>query len=83
MQDKARWIQPIVMSGFMAFMMTAVITYMNIGWVTDFVTRWLHAFAVAWPLAALAAFVALPASQRITRALLLQFDRANKPEDSR
>lgn len=74
MQDKARLIQPVVMSGFMTFMMTAVITYMNIGWVTDFVSRWLHAFAVAWPLAALAAFIALPISQRITRALLLRFN---------
>lgn len=74
MQDKARFIQPIVMSGFMAFMMTAVITYMNIGWVSDFGARWLHAFAVAWPLAALAAFIALPVSQRITRAILLRLD---------
>ena len=74
MPDKARFIQPVVMSGFMAFMMTAVITYMNIGWVTDFVSRWLHAFAVAWPLAALAAFIALPVSQRITRALLLRLN---------
>ena len=72
MQDKARLIQPVVMSGFMAFMMTAVITYMNIGWVPDFITRWLHAFVVAWPLAALAAFIALPVSQRITRAILLR-----------
>lgn len=74
MQNKARLIQPVVMSGFMALMMTAVITYMNIGWVADFVTRWLHAFAVAWPLAALAAFIALPVSQRITRAILLRLD---------
>lgn len=74
MQDKARVIQPIVMSGFMAFMMTAVITYMNIGWVADFVARWLHAFVVAWPLAALAAFIALPISQRITRAILIRLD---------
>ena len=74
MRDKARIIQPIVMSGFMAFMMTALITYMNIGWVADFVTRWLHAFVVAWPLAALAAFIALPISQRITRAILIRLD---------
>jgi hypothetical protein len=79
MQNKARFIQPVVMSGFMAFMMTAVITYINIGLVTDFVTRWLHAFAVAWPLAALAAFVALPISQRITRAILLRLDGLKQP----
>ncbi len=79
MQDKARLIQPVVMSGFMAFMMTAVITYMNIGLVADFIARWLHAFAVAWPLAALAAFIALPISQRITRALLLRFDGIKQP----
>ena len=76
MQNIARFIQPVVMSGFMAFMMTAVITYINIGLVTDFVTRWLHAFTVAWPLAALAAFIALPLSQRITRAILLRLDGA-------
>ena len=79
MQDKARFIQPVIMSGFMAFMMTAVITYMNIGGVPDFVIRWLHAFAVAWPLAALAAFIALPISQRITRTILLRLDGLKQP----
>ena len=79
MQDKALLIQPVVMSGFMAFMMTAVITYMNIGWVPDFITRWLYAFAVAWPLAALAAFIALPISQRITRAILLRLASLKQP----
>ena len=79
MQDKARYIQPVVMSGFMAFMMTAAITYMNIGLGTEFVTHWLHAFAVAWPMAALAASFALPLSQRITRAIVTRLDGLKQP----
>ncbi len=79
MQDKARFIQPVVMSGFMAFIMTAAVTYMNIGWEADFVTHWLHAFAVAWPMAALAAGLALPLSQRITRAIVTRLDGLKQP----
>ncbi|MBI3774587.1 MAG: DUF2798 domain-containing protein [Gammaproteobacteria bacterium] len=79
MQNKARFIQPVVMSGIMAFMMTAAITYMNLGGVADFVARWLHAFVIAWPIAALAASVALPLSQRITRTIVSRLDGFKQP----
>lgn len=50
----------------MAFFMTAVITFINLGLRPDFVRRWMIAYAVAWPFATLAAFVAVPVADRIT-----------------
>ena len=54
------------MAAIMAFLMTAVVTYINLGLPPDFLWRWMHAFLVAWPFATLAAFVAVPVSQRVT-----------------
>lgn len=73
MQIKPQHVQPVVMSGIMAFLMTAVITWLNLGFPPDFLSRWLHAFVVAWPLAALAAFIAIPIAQRATRRIVAAF----------
>jgi len=47
---------PILMSCYMAFMMTGLITYINTGVAGDFGWRWLHAFVIAWPIAAILVF---------------------------
>lgn len=70
MQIKPQHVQPVIMAGIMAFLMTAVITWLNLGFPADFVSRWLHAFVIAWPLAALAAFIAIPIAQRTTRRIV-------------
>ncbi len=66
MTGKARFIFPILMSGVMAFLMTALVTFLNLGFPPDFVARWLRAFAIAWPCAAVAAFIAIPLARRGT-----------------
>ena len=66
MEDKARFIQPVIVACIMAFLMTAVITYLNVGMPADFMRRWLVAFVVAWPLATVAAFIAIPVARRLT-----------------
>jgi hypothetical protein len=66
MPSKAAVIQPILMAGVMAFLMTALITYLNLGFPPDFVARWLHAFVIAWPAAATAAYIAIPIARRVT-----------------
>lgn len=70
MQIKPQHVQPVIMSGIMAFLMTAVITWLNLGLPADFLARWLHAFVVAWPLAAVAAFIAIPIAQRASRRIV-------------
>ena len=66
MEGKARFIQPVIVAAIMAFLMTAVITFINLGMPPDFVRRWMIAFAIAWPFATVAAFIAVPASRRAT-----------------
>ncbi len=70
MEGKARFIFPISMAFFMALLMTAVVTFMNIGLPSNYVSQWMKAFAVAWPLASCVAFVAVPLARRITTAIV-------------
>ena len=70
MTGKARFIFPILMSSVMAFLMTALVTWLNLGFPPDFLARWLRAFIIAWPCAALAAFLAIPLARRGTALIL-------------
>ena len=70
MDGPARYIFPILMSGVMAFLMTALVTALNVGFPPDYLKRWAIAFVVAWPCAAVAAFIAIPLARRGTRAIL-------------
>ena len=66
MDGKARFIFPIVITAIIVFIVSAVVTFFNIGLRADFVPRWLSAFLVGWPVAALTAFVALPIARAVT-----------------
>jgi hypothetical protein len=70
MEGKARFIFPILMSGVMAFLMTALVTFLNLGMPANFIALWLWAFAIAWPCAAIAAFIAIPVARRATAAII-------------
>lgn len=63
---KAGYIFPVLMAGIMAFLMTALVTWINLGFPADFLRRWLGAFVVAWPCAACSAFLAIPVARRAT-----------------
>ncbi|MGL5361916.1 MAG: DUF2798 domain-containing protein [Bosea sp. (in: a-proteobacteria)] len=73
MTGKAKFIFPIIMSAVMAFLMTALVTFINLGLPSNFVVLWLRAFAIAWPFAAIAAFIGIPiarwATDRIIRVI--------------
>lgn len=70
MKLKPKHIQPVLMAGIMAFLMTAFVTWMNLGFPQDYVSRWGHAFVVAWPLAVIAAYIAIPISAKATGKIL-------------
>lgn len=70
MTGKARFIFPVLMAAVMAFLMTALVTYLNLGVPPDFFGRWMHAFAIAWPCAAGAAFIAIPLARRGTALIV-------------
>ena len=75
MQDRARFIRPVIVAAIMAFLMTAVITFINLGMRPDFVRRWMIAYAVAWPFATVAAFIAVPIADRATRWIIGKLER--------
>src|SRR5262249_8880067 len=66
MDGKARFVFPIVITAVIVVIVSAVITFFNIGLRFDFVPRWLSAFLVGWPVAAVVAFFALPFARAAT-----------------
>ncbi len=58
MEGKARFIFPVIISALIVFVVSAVVTFTNIGFRADFVPRWLKAFFTGWPVAAVLAFIA-------------------------
>ena len=74
MDGKAKFIFPIIMAFFMALMMTAVVTWMNLGFPGNYFSQWMKAFALAWPLASLVAFAAVPIARKMTMALVSALD---------
>jgi hypothetical protein len=70
MDGKARFIFPVAMAFFMALLMTAVITFINLGFPPNYLSQWMKAFAVAWPLASVVAFLAVPLARRITMRIV-------------
>jgi hypothetical protein len=65
MEGKSKFIFPIVITAIIVFIVSAVVTFFNIGLRADFVERWLSAFLVGWPVAAVTAFFALPFARAV------------------
>jgi hypothetical protein len=66
MEGKARFIFPILATGVVVLAASATVTLVNIGPRLDFVRRWLSAFVVAWPVAAITAYVMFPLVRSVT-----------------
>jgi len=74
MEGKARFIFPVVATGIIVFVASAAVTFSNIGMRFDFVPRWLSAFLVGWPVAALTAYIAMPTARQMTQKLVSLID---------
>lgn len=70
MEGKARFIFPVIISALIVFVVSAVVTFTNIGLRADFVPRWFKAFLTGWPVAAVLAFFAVPYVRRATEAIV-------------
>ena len=70
MPAKARFILATVMSAMMVFMVTLVVTYVNLGPSPDFLLRWAKAYFIAWPVAATTGFLVFPIARRATDEIL-------------
>jgi hypothetical protein len=76
MEGKARYVFPIVITAIIVFVVSGVVTFFNIGLRADFVPRWLSAFVVGWPIAAVTAFFALPFARVVTQRIVDLIDGA-------
>ena len=65
-EGNATFIFPVIITAIIVFVVSAVVTFTNIGFRIDFVPRWLKAFITGWPVAAVTAFIAIPYGRRIT-----------------
>jgi hypothetical protein len=70
MEGKAKFIFPVIITGIIVFVVSAVVTFINIGMVAGFVPRWLKAFFTGWPVAAVVAYIALPYVRRLTLTIV-------------
>jgi hypothetical protein len=66
----ARFILAILMTAVMVFMVTLIVTFINLGLRADFVQQWAKAYFISWPIAAATAFAIMPAARRATDAIM-------------
>jgi len=76
MEGKAKLVFPVVITAIIVFVVSAVVTYFNIGFRADFVQRWLSAFLVGWPVAAVTAFFTIPFARNVTQRIVGLIDGA-------
>ena len=72
---KARLILSVMMSSVMVFMVTLLVTYLNLGFVSDFLLQWVKAYVIAWPVAAGTAFMIMPTCRRLTDRIVARLER--------
>jgi hypothetical protein len=70
MEGKAKFIFPILATGLVVFVVSCVVTFINIGVRADFVRRWLSAFIIGWPVASATGIVAFPYVRRATMLIV-------------
>lgn len=63
---KSRVTFALLMSFILSLLMTCWVTWINLGWNKEFYAQWLHAFVLAWPAAAMVAFIFSPIIQKLT-----------------
>jgi hypothetical protein len=70
MQVLARLILAVLMTAVMVFMVTLIVTFINLGLRADFLAQWAKAYFIAWPIAAITAFLVMPSARRLTDTIM-------------
>lgn len=70
MNGKAKYIFPVLAAAAIVFVVSAVVTFANIGFRPDFISRWLHAFIIGWPVGAVLGFFLLPRVRKLTEHIV-------------
>ena len=67
--DVGRIIFPVLMGGIITLFLTALVTVVNVGVPADFLGRWMKSWALAWPVAAVIAYVSMPFVRGVSERL--------------
>ena len=70
MQVLARLILAVLMTAVLVFMVTLIVTFINLGLRADFLAQWAKAYFIAWPIAAITAFLVMPSARRLTDTIM-------------
>ena len=76
---RLRLVSASLMSMLMSFLMTAWVTWLNIGIRPDFLARWAHAFLAAWPAAFVIVVLCAPAVQGFSLRLVQRLAGCSAP----
>jgi uncharacterized protein DUF2798 len=74
MEAKSRLVLALLMSGVMVAMVTFLVTILDLGLGSGFLLKWLKAYVIAWPVAAITAFVIMPPARRLTERIVALLD---------
>lgn len=72
---RLRFVFALLMSLVMTLLMSAWVTWLNIGLQADFLPRWRHAFLAAWPVAFCAVMLFAPRVQALSRGIVARMAR--------
>jgi hypothetical protein len=65
-------VQALLLSGFMSFIMSGVITIINLGLVDGFVQIWFHAWIVAYAIAFPSILIVFPFARRLAMKIAIK-----------
>ena len=74
MEGKSRFILAALMSAVMVAMVTLLVTWLNLGFPSNFITEWVKAYFIAWPIAALTGYAIMPTARRLTQQIVTYLD---------
>jgi hypothetical protein len=74
MDGKAKFVFPVVITAIIVFVVSGVVTFINIGFRGDYLSQWMLAFIMGWPVAAVVAFFAIPLARRITQRIVAMIE---------
>jgi predicted membrane channel-forming protein YqfA (hemolysin III family) len=69
-QKKFHLVFSLLMGAMMIFLMTFVITWVNVGWSSAFLAIWMKAFAIAYVVGVPVIFYLAPVARKLTAGLL-------------
>jgi len=59
----------------MVGMVTLIVTYLHLGFASDFLLKWANAYVIAWPAAAGTAFTIMPICHRLTDRIVARLEQ--------